>query len=68
MAQEANAPTHVLVSAAEMKWGDPPPVFEKGASFTVVSGDPGKAGLFVVRLKMPAGTRSRRTGTRRMST
>ncbi len=55
MAQEANAPTHVLVSAAELKWGDPPPVFEKGASFTVVSGDPGKAGLFVVRLKMPAG-------------
>jgi quercetin dioxygenase-like cupin family protein len=38
-----------------LKWGDPPPVFQKGASFTVVSGDPGKAGLYVIRLKMPAG-------------
>jgi len=55
LAQEAKAPSHVLVSPADLKWGDPPPVFEKGASFTVVSGDPGKPGLFVVRLKLPAG-------------
>ena len=27
----------------------------RSASFTVVSGDPDKAGIFVVRLKMPAG-------------
>jgi len=54
IAQEAK-PSHVLVSATDLKWGAPPPVFEKGASFTVVSGDPGKPGLFVVRLKMPAG-------------
>ena len=40
---------------SELKWGDPPPVFEKGAAFTVVSGDPGKPGIYVVRLKMPAG-------------
>ena len=59
LAQEAKppAPTHVAKTPAEMKWGDPPPVFERGASFTVVSGDPGKEGLFVVRLKMPAGYR-----------
>ena len=49
------APMHVMKAPAEMTWGDAPPVFEKGASFTVVSGDPGKAGLYVVRLKMPAG-------------
>ena len=55
VAQQATAPAHVLVAAAELKWGEPPPVFEKGASFTVVSGDPGKVGLFVVRLRMPAG-------------
>jgi len=48
---------HVMVSSNDLKWGDPPPVFEKGASFTVVSGDPGKTGIFVVRLKMPAGYR-----------
>ncbi|MBI5197186.1 MAG: cupin domain-containing protein [Nitrospirae bacterium] len=55
VAQQAKAPSHVLVTAAELKWGEPPPVLEKGASFTVVSGDPGKADTFVVRLKMPAG-------------
>jgi quercetin dioxygenase-like cupin family protein len=53
-AQEAKS-THVMFTPAEAKWGDPPPVFEKGASFTVVSGNPGEAGVFVVRLKMPAG-------------
>ena len=46
---------HVLLNPSQAKWGDPPPVFEKGASFIVVSGDPGKPGLFVVRLKLPAG-------------
>jgi quercetin dioxygenase-like cupin family protein len=55
MAQVAKAPQHVLVSASELKWGAPPPVFEQSASFTVVSGDPGGTGIFVVRLKMPAG-------------
>ena len=54
-AAAAQQASHVLVSGPELKWSDPPPVFEKGASFTVVSGDPGKPGLFVVRLKMPAG-------------
>jgi quercetin dioxygenase-like cupin family protein len=51
----AQQSSHKLVSGPEIVWGDPPPVFEKGASFSVISGDPGKAGLFVVRLKMPAG-------------
>jgi quercetin dioxygenase-like cupin family protein len=55
VAQDAKAPAHILLTAAEAKWGPPPPVFEQNASFTVLSGDPGKAGLFVVRLKMPAG-------------
>jgi len=53
-AQDAKS-SHVLVTTHDIKWGDPPPVFEKGASFAVISGDPGKAGIFVVRLKMPAG-------------
>ena len=51
----AAASTHMLMSPADFKWGDPPPIFEKGASFTVISGDPSQPGLFVVRLKMPAG-------------
>ena len=53
--QGGTAPAHVLTAAAEVKWGAPPPVFEKGASFTVMSGDPSQPGLYVVRLKMPAG-------------
>jgi quercetin dioxygenase-like cupin family protein len=53
--QGAKAPSHVMTTTAEIKWGEPPPIFEKGASFTVMSGDPGQPGLFVVRLKMPAG-------------
>jgi hypothetical protein len=47
--------THVIVAAPEIKWGPAPPVFEKGAEMAVLSGDPGKAGPFVVRLKAPAG-------------
>jgi quercetin dioxygenase-like cupin family protein len=54
-ADEPTVPAHVAVAPADLKWGEPPPVFEKGASFAVVSGDPGKAGMFVVRLKLPAG-------------
>jgi hypothetical protein len=55
-AQEPKGPGHVLLIPAETKWSaDAPPVFEKGVLFTVVSGDPGKPGAFVVRLKMPAG-------------
>ena len=53
--QEATAPMHKMVKPADIKWGDPPPVFEKGATFTVLSGNPAEAGLFVARLKMPAG-------------
>jgi len=53
--QEAKAPAHVMTAPAEVKWGAPPPIFEKNAMFAVMSGDPGKPGLFVVRLKMPAG-------------
>lgn len=55
LAQQPKAPSHILATAAALKWGEPPPVFEKGVAFTVVSGDPGKTGTFVVRLRMPAG-------------
>ena len=49
------ASQHVIAAPSDLKWGDPPPVFEKGASFTVVSGNPMEAGPYVVRLRMPAG-------------
>lgn len=49
--------SHVMMNGAAMTWGDAPPVFQKGAKIAVLSGDPGKEGVFVVRLKMPAGYR-----------
>ena len=49
------ASTHVAYNAADLKWGDAPDAFRPGAKAVVLSGDPGKAGLFVIRLKIPAG-------------
>ena len=57
IAQDAQNDGHVLSAPKDLKWGDPPPVFEKGASMALLSGDPSKEGLYVVRLKMPAGYR-----------
>jgi quercetin dioxygenase-like cupin family protein len=42
------------INADGLSWGPAPPVFPKGAQIAVVSGDPFKDGLYVVRLKMPA--------------
>lgn len=40
---------------AELKWlGMAPPGLPAGADFAVVSGDPGKAGKFTIRIKMPS--------------
>ena len=54
-ADTAGTKEHVLVTPASIKWGAPPPIFEKGMSFAVISGDPSKPGLYVVRAKLPAG-------------
>ncbi len=43
--------------AAALTWGPAPAVFPKGAEMAVVSGDPGKAGMFTVQLRMPDGYR-----------
>ena len=49
------ADEHVAVSADQLKWGPAPPAFPKGAQISVVAGDPSKEGLYVLRLKVPAG-------------
>ncbi len=43
------------VNTGDLKWGPAPAVFPAGAQMAVLSGDPTKAGVFVIRLKMPAG-------------
>jgi hypothetical protein len=40
--------------AKAMKWMDAPPSLPAGAKIAVVKGDPGKAGDFTLRIKMPA--------------
>jgi quercetin dioxygenase-like cupin family protein len=49
------ADEHVVVSPDNLKWGAAPPAFPKGAQIAVLSGDPSMEGLYVVRLKLPAG-------------
>ncbi len=44
-----------VLNADGLRWGDVPPVLPRGAQLAVVSGDPGKDGLYVVRIKMPPG-------------
>ena len=53
----AGEPAHVMLTPAEVKWGDAPPNLPGGAKLAVLYGDPGKEGLFIIRLKMPAGYR-----------
>ena len=54
-AHHAPATAHVMLDPDSLKWGDAPPALEQGAQMAVLSGDPGKAGWFVLRMKVPAG-------------
>ena len=45
------------MNPGDLKWGPAPAKFPAGAQMAVLSGDPGKPGVFVVRLKMPPGYR-----------
>jgi quercetin dioxygenase-like cupin family protein len=44
----------MLINKEDMKWGDAPPVLPKGAKLAVLNGDPGKPGMFTIRLSAPA--------------
>jgi len=44
---------HKIVSAQEIEWGPAPPSIPPGAQAAVLYGDPGKEGLFSLRLKLP---------------
>ena len=43
------------VNADAIKWGPAPAVLPAGADMAVIAGDPSKDGIYVLRLKMPAG-------------
>lgn len=46
---------HHTVKENEVQWSAAPPIFNPGAQMALMDGDPGSAGMFTVRLKMPAG-------------
>ena len=50
-AQETDG--HSIIAPEEIKWGRAPPSIPTGAQAAVLYGDPGKEGLFSLRLKLP---------------
>ncbi|ESZ33754.1 MULTISPECIES: cupin domain-containing protein [unclassified Mesorhizobium] len=45
------------INAGAIKWGPAPAVLPAGADMAVIAGDPSKDGIYVLRLKLPAGYR-----------
>jgi quercetin dioxygenase-like cupin family protein len=56
-AGQTGQPAHHIIAADQVSWTAGPPSLESGAQSAVLHGDPGKEGLFVMRLKLPAGFR-----------
>lgn len=48
---------HVLVKPDDLKWGPAPPGLPSSVKVALVAGHPGKAIPFVVRVKLPDGTK-----------
>jgi quercetin dioxygenase-like cupin family protein len=46
---------HAVLGASDIKWSPAPPSIPAGAQAAVLYGDPGKEGLFALRLKLPKG-------------
>ena len=53
----ASDAVHVMLTPAEMKWGDAPSSLPPGAKAAVIEGDPAKAGPFALRIQVPANYR-----------
>jgi quercetin dioxygenase-like cupin family protein len=54
--QAAPASGHVMLDAAQLKWGPTPPGLPPGGEVAVVEGDPSKPGVpFALRVKIPDG-------------
>ena len=56
LAAETHAPAdHLVVPHDKMVWGPIPPQFPVGGELSVVQGNPGGDGFYVVRVRMPGG-------------
>jgi len=53
--QHADETKHVAVKPDALQWGPAPPGLPAGSQVAVLSGDPTKAGPYVMRAKMPDG-------------
>ena len=51
----ATSPALAQINTSDMKWGPAPAGLPAGAQLAVLSGDPGKEGMFTIRIKFPAG-------------
>lgn len=49
------ADAHVVMTPKDVKWVPSPPSIPKGAEAATIYGDPGKEGMFALRLKLPKG-------------
>jgi quercetin dioxygenase-like cupin family protein len=56
-ATPAPAAEHRVYAQGEIKYGDAPPGLPKGAKVAVLQGDPAVAGVFTMRVMLPAGYR-----------
>src|SRR5690242_11063398 len=52
-----SADNAAFIGPKDFKWGPAPPSLPPGAQLSVLQGDPGKSGAFVVRLMVPGGYR-----------
>ena len=53
----SGASAHVMLSPAQLAWGDGPASLPKGARLATLAGDPAQAGPFTFRVRLPAGYR-----------
>jgi len=51
----AQSTNHVVAGVKDAQWGPAPPFIPASAQIAILSGDPGKAVPYAVRLKFPAG-------------
>ena len=51
----AHPAVHTVLHEADVAWTDAPPNLPPGAKIAVLDGDPGKSGLYTMRLKIPNG-------------
>lgn len=47
-------PSMTVITPETLQWQDAPAAVPRGAKIAVLRGDPGKEGLFIIRLKAPA--------------